>query len=375
MRVAIVAEQLLGPVPGGIGRYTRELSAALVRSAGSDDALTAWTAWHRTTSPAALPGVRGPRRLSLPRRPLAAAWQWGLGPAPGGADLVHAPSLLFPPPRGAALVVSVHDTVPWTHPHTLTPRGARWHRAMAERAVRAGATLAVLTEAVGAELQDVLPALPPDRVRVLGAGVSDELRAPPSAEHAAAVRARLALPDRFILSLATLEPRKGLDVLITALAQLGPGAPPLLVVGQPGWGGVDLAAAARAAGLREGAVRQLGRIEDADLAVVLRAADLLVAPSLAEGFGLPVVEAMAVGTAVVCSDAPALVEVAGDAAMVVGRGDARALADAVAAVLADETVRARLIAAGLVRSARFTWDAVAGRTWRLYRELAGVPGL
>jgi glycosyltransferase involved in cell wall biosynthesis len=376
VRVAMVAEQLLAPVPGGIGRYTRELSAALVRSAGSDDALTAWTAWHRDTSPATLPGVRGPRRLILPRRPLAAAWQWGLGPTPRGADLVHAPSLLFPPPRrAAALVVSVHDTVPWTHPHTLTARGARWHRAMAERAVRAGATLAVLTEAVGAELQEVLPALKPDRVRVLGAGVADELRTPASAEHTAAVRERFALPDRFILSLATLEPRKGLDVLITALAQLGPAAPPLLVVGQPGWGGVDLAAAARAAGLREGAVRQLGRIEDADLAVVLRAADLLVAPSLAEGFGLPVVEAMALSTAVVCSDAPALVEVAGDAAMVVERGDARALADAIAAVLADETVQARLIAAGLARSARFTWDAVAVRTWQLYRELAGTPGL
>jgi glycosyltransferase involved in cell wall biosynthesis len=371
----MVAEQLLAPVPGGIGRYTRELSAALVRSAGSDDALTAWTAWHRSTSPASLPGVTGPRRLILPRRPLAAAWQWGLGPTPRGADLVHAPSLLFPPRRRAALVVSVHDTVPWTHPHTLTPRGARWHRAMAERAVRAGATLAVLTEAVGAELQEVLPALKPDRVRVLGAGVSDELRAPPSAEHAAAVHERFALPDRFILSLATLEPRKGLDVLITALAHLGSAAPPLLVVGQPGWGGVDLGAAATAAGLREGAVRQLGRIEDADLAVVLRAADLLVAPSLAEGFGLPVVEAMAVGTAVVCSDAPALAEVVGEAAMVVGRGDARALADAIAAVLADEAVQARLIAAGLARSARFTWDAVAERTWRLYRELAGTPGL
>jgi glycosyltransferase involved in cell wall biosynthesis len=189
------------------------------------------------------------------------------------------------------------------------------------------------------------------------------------------VRERLELPERFILTLATLEPRKGLDVLIAALARLGAGAPPLLVVGQPGWGGVDIDATARAAGLPVGAVRTLGRIDDADLSVVLRAANALVAPSRAEGFGLPVAEAMAVGTAVVCSDAPALVEVAGDAAMIVARGDDGVLAEAIEAVWADEALRGRLSEAGVLRSARYTWDAVAQRAWRLYRELGRVSGL
>ncbi len=371
----MVAEQLLAPVPGGIGRYTRELSAALARLAGPDDGLSSWVAWHRDTAAAVLPGLAGPRRLALPRRALAAAWERGVGPAPRGADVVHAPSLLFPPRRGGPQVVSIHDTVPWTHPETLTPRGARWHRAMAERAVRSGATIAVLTEAVGAELRDVLPGLAADRVRLLGAGVSDELRTPPTPAQVAEVRERLGLPEHFVLSVATLEPRKGLDVLIAALARLGPEAPPLLVAGRPGWGGVDLDTAARAAGLAEGAVRALGHITDADLAVVLRAAELLVAPSLAEGFGLPVAEAMAAGTAVVCSDAPALVEVAGDAAVVVPRGDARLLADAIGAVAADASARAGLIAAGLARSQRFTWVAVAERSWRLYRELGTERGL
>jgi glycosyltransferase involved in cell wall biosynthesis len=371
----MVAEQLLAPVPGGIGRYTRELSAALALSAGPDDALSGWVAWHRDTVAAALPGVLGPWRLALPRRALAAAWQRGVGPAPRGAEVVHAPSLLFPPRRGVPHVVSIHDTVPWTHPETLTPRGARWHRAMAERAVRDGATIAVLTEAVGAELRSVLPGLAADRIRFLGAGVSDALRAAPTPGHVAAVRERLGLPEHFILSVATLEPRKGLDVLIAALARLGPAAPTLLVVGRPGWGGVDLDTAAQAAGLREGAVRALGHIADADLAVVLRAADVLVAPSLAEGFGLPVAEAMAVGTAVVCSDAPALVEVAGDAAVVVPRADARLLADAIEVVAGDSSARTGLIAAGLARAERYTWVAVAERSWRLYRELGAEGGL
>jgi glycosyltransferase involved in cell wall biosynthesis len=103
--------------------------------------------------------------------------------------------------------------------------------------------------------------------------------------------------------------------------------------------------------------------------VILRRAAILVAPSRAEGFGLPVAEAMAVGTPVICSDAPALVEVAAGAAVVVPRDDADALADAVSSLLADDSERRRLRAAGLVRAADFTWDSVADRAWRLYRDL------
>jgi len=282
---------------------------------------------------------------------------------------LHAPSLLWPP-RRKPLVITIHDTVPWTHPETLTPRGARWHRAMAERAVHAGAAIAVSTHVVGEHLLDVLPHLVAARVHVLGAGVSPALAAQPDPAHAADLGARLSLPDRFVLSLATLEPRKGLDVLVHALAALGDRAPPLIAVGQPGWGGVDLDASARAAGLRPGAVRAIGRLDDVDLAVVLRAATALIAPSRAEGFGLPVAEAMSVGTPVICSDDPALVEVSGGCAVVVTRGDARQLADAIEALFGDADWRRRLVAAGYPRARAYNWDAVARRSWQLYRDIA-----
>lgn len=365
----MIAEQLLAPVPGGIGRYTRELAAALARSAAPGDEVDSWTAWHRNAAPARIDGVRGPRRLPLPRRGLAAAWENGIGPAPRGSDVVHAPSLLVPPRRRTPLVVSIHDAVPWTHPDTLTSRGARWHRAMAERAVASGATIGVLTDTVAAQLLDVLPGLTPDRIRLLGAGVPSVLRREPDADRVAALRARLGLPGAFLLTLATLEPRKGLDVLVAALAKLGPDAPPLVVVGQPGWGGVDLPGAAREAGLADARIRILGRTSDADLAVLLHAATALIAPSRAEGFGLPVAEAMAAGTPVVCSDAPALVEVAGDAAIVVPRGDAARLAEAIDGLLEDSALRERLGAAGLRRSRVYDWATVADRSWQLYREL------
>jgi glycosyltransferase involved in cell wall biosynthesis len=162
---------------------------------------------------------------------------------------------------------------------------------------------------------------------------------------------------------ATVEPRKGLDVLLDAMAQLGTSAPELLLVGQSGWGSLPRR--------QQDGVRWLGRLPDAELAVVLRRACAVVMPSRAEGFGLPVAEAMAVGTPVICSDAPALVEVAGDAAVVVPRGDAAALAEAVRGLLGDEPLRRRLTAAGRARAQQFDWAQVARRAWRLYRDLAG----
>jgi glycosyltransferase involved in cell wall biosynthesis len=173
--------------------------------------------------------------------------------------------------------------------------------------------------------------------------------------------------------MATLEPRKGLDVLIDALSR--PGAPdvPLLLAGKAGWGGVDPARYAADAGLPAERVRLLGHVTDGDLAVALDRATALVMPSRAEGFGLPVLEAMAAGTAVVSSDAPALVEVGGDATCVTPIGDADALAAAVARVVGDEGYRAGLQAAGTRRAEDFSWLRTADRMWKLYRGLGDKP--
>ncbi len=368
MRVALITEQLLAPVPGGTGRYTAELGRALAASAAPGDTVTGWTAWHRDRAAARIDAVRGPRRLPLPRRPLSLAWARGLGPRPLGADLVHAPSPLFPPGR-RPLVVNIHDAVPWTHPETLTPHGARWHREMGRRAVRDADAVLVLTATAGAELLRVLPGLAADRVHVSGVGIAPQLLAEPDPEQTRAVARRLQLPERYLLSLATLEPRKGLDVLIAAVARLGPAAPPLLVVGQPGWGDVDLEREAARAGLPPGAVRALGRLPDAQLGVVLRRASALVMPSRAEGFGLPVIEAMACSTPVICSDIPVLREVGAGAAELFPVGDDQALAERIDGLLGDGTARAELVRAGLDRAADFRWERVAERCWQIYSAL------
>jgi glycosyltransferase involved in cell wall biosynthesis len=365
LRLGFLLEQCLGPVPGGTGRYARELAAALADEAPPGATVRGWTAWHRDVGPACVPGVRGPSRLLLPRRPLTLAWERGIGPVPHGADVVHAPTPLAPPRSRRPLVVTVHDAVPWTHPETLTPRGVRWHRAVIERAARVADAIVVPTAAVAEDLgRHVHLARPPV---VVGEGVSEALALPPDAEARAAA---LGLPDGdFLVTLATIEPRKGLDVLLAALAE--PAAPdlPLLVVGPAGWGAVDVAGEAARRGLAD-RVRLLGRLPDADLAVVLDRAAVLVAPSRAEGFGLPVLEAMAAGLPVVSSDAPALVEVGGGATVTVPVGDAGALAVALAEVVGSADLRARLAADGRVRAAGFSWAAAARRLWALYAEIA-----
>ena len=135
---------------------------------------------------------------------------------------------------------------------------------------------------------------------------------------------------------------------------------------------MDPAELARREGLPDGRVRALGRLSDADLATMLDRATVLVMPSRAEGFGLPVLEAMAAGTAVVCSTDPALVEVGGDAVVTAPVGDAPALGRALASVAGDEALRAEMVERGRRRAADHTWDAAATALWELYRSVAGA---
>lgn len=371
MRIAVVVEQLSAPVPGGTGRYTGEVVSGLGRTAPPGSGVTGWSAWHRRDRLPQLTGAAGPRRLPLPAQGLTLAWEVGLPLRPGGVDLVHAPTLAAPPrSRRSALVVTVHDTVPWTHPETLTRRGVRWHRAMAARAAAHADALVVPTHAVAEDLHRHLDVKVP--VVVAGAAASARVAPPPDAAQRAA---RLGLTGGHLVTVATLEPRKGLDVLLAALAVVPGGLPPLAVVGRPGWGGIEPLEMAAELGLPEGAVVVLGGLADEDMAAVVSTARAAVVPSRAEGFGLPVVEAMAAGVPVVTSDAPALLEVGGGATRVVPAGDAQALAEALAEVVGDDTVWRRLREAGLVRAGDFSWDAVAGRLWALYADVLDRRGL
>jgi glycosyltransferase involved in cell wall biosynthesis len=355
--LTVIAEQILAPVPGGTGRYAQQILRALAEQAPPGWHVRSVTAWHRDVDPARTPGVDGPHRLPAGSRVLSQLWMYGQPPWPRG-DRVHATTPLAPAARRSPTVVTVHDTVPWTHPETLTPRGVAWHRAMIGRAARTADRLVVPTQAVADELAVLFPAAA-ERIAVVGHGVTV---LPPTPDPDARAKA-LRLPERYVLSLATVEPRKGLDVLISAMRHV---PADLVVVGQAGWGDLDLRRWAGAAGLDASRLHLLGRIPDADLSIVLARAAVLAVPSRAEGFGLPVLEGMAAGVPVVHSDAPALLEVGGGATLSFARDDADGLADRLTGVLADAALAADLATRGRSRAAGHRWADAAAALWRLH---------
>ncbi|MGV3734064.1 MAG: glycosyltransferase family 4 protein [Microcella sp.] len=374
----VILDQAIAPVPGGIGRYavelTRELIACAPRGCDVAGIVPASPPAEYDRLLEALPGLTTLHKSALDRRQLAAAWQHGFTRLPG-TGMVHAPSLFAPLLRhdrvnnpGDQIVVTIHDTVPWSHPETLTPRGAAWHRAMAKRAERYADAIVVPTHAVAEQLAAILDL--GERVRVIGGAPSSDLVPGPDASARAAA---LDLPDRYLVWVGTIEPRKGIAELITALSL--PAAPdlPLVIVGRPGWGGIDVEALAREAGLDEGRVRLLGGLDDADLAAVLERATVAVVPSLAEGFGLPLLEAMSLGVPVVHSDDAALVEVADGAGLAVALapldGYPQRLAEALRGVVDDPALAAELAVRGRDRARAYSWRDSAEKTWQLHADL------
>lgn len=359
--LTVIAEQLVAPVPGGAGRYTRELLGALVETAPSGWEISTVIARGGDPRLAQVDGVVGPRVLPLGRRGLSSAWQYGLPPRVR-ADSVHAMTPLAPPVRAdTGLVVTVHDTVPFSHPETLTPRGARWHRAAISRATRTADAIVVPTRTVADDLASRVPLA--SEPAVVAEGVSGLPQ--PDSEQEARVAKRLGLPRDYILAVGTIEPRKGYQHLISALAaDCAPDAD-LLIVGSRGWGDIDPARIAADHGVAD-RVTELGALSDLELSVLLRRAGVLAAPSLAEGFGLPLLEAMKAGVPVVHSDAPAFLEVVGGAGVVVRRADVPGFARALRAILSDSHLRTEKITAGKRRIEQFTWRSAAWRVWELH---------
>jgi glycosyltransferase involved in cell wall biosynthesis len=371
VRVAVNVEQLLHEAPGGIGRYTAEL-VRLLPAHGFD--VTPFTARHpREEVTRALHGhdLDGldPVILPLPAAVLYDAWHV-LGMASplrrvAPVDLVHAPSPAVPPTGRVPLVVTVHDAAPLVMPEAFTRRGVVFHRqGFAAAAKRARLVIAV--SAFSAEEIATHTRIPRARIRVVPNGV-DHGRV--SADAVAAATQHFGIADRpYVFWAGTLQPRKNVRVLLDAFTALDGSRFPhrLVLAGPPGWKADDGdAAVARALGDR---VRLVGPVGRDHLFALFAGADAFAFPSRHEGFGIPVLEAMAQGTAVVCADIPALREVASDAARFVAPDDAGGWVDALTAVLDDDAERARLVAAGERRVESFSWERCAAETAVVYRE-------
>jgi len=286
--------------------------------------------------------------------------------------MVHATSLLAPMHRHLPMsgrndqtVVTVHDAIAWTDPELLSPRQVSWNRTMTKRAERFADAVVTPTHAVAEVLAENFAF--GDRLRVIGGAPSSRLGPMPDAPQR---RARLGLRDDYLLTVAGLDPRKGLDVLIAALARLPRIA--LAVVGAAQGESEDIAQLARDHDVDPERVVVLDPLDDDDLAAVLQGATAFLQPSRAEGFGLALVEALAFGLPVIHSDVPALVEVAADAGIVIPREATDEAADYAAAienVLDDAGARERLSLSARDRARAFSWRDSAEKVWQLHADL------
>lgn len=287
------------------------------------------------------------RRYSFPgaSRPAKVArdvmWYFGALPlraARDRVDVLHCPGHRGPLRSRVPVVVTIHDLGVFRHPDTFNRWTRSYSRAFLPRLARGASRVIAVSEFTKAEAVELL-GVEASRVRVIPHGVASpfELYGP-------------AAGGDYALAVGTLEPRKNLARAVLAAERAGV---ELRVVGPPGWGGVD--------------VDSVGFVDDEELARLYRGAQCLVYPSLYEGFGLPVLEAMACGTPVVTTAAGATAEVAGSAAVLVDPLDV----DAIAAGIREAIERREeLRAAGLERAARFTWENAARKTLDVYREAA-----
>lgn len=364
MRVAVTVEQSWHVVPGGIAISTVELLRALTRR-GDLDIVGVSARHHEPPQEAFRPPVPV-RQLPLPRRALYEAWQWFRHPlverATGPVDVVHDAGYVVPP-SNAPLVATVHDLLFLTYPEHYT-----WHsRAVLRRGLTLARRHARLVICPSKATMDACRSagIGSERLRLVPWGV----RVPTlGASKAEEVRRRYGIERPYVLFCGTREPRKNLRRVLEAFRRLDRPGLDLVLAGPEGWK-EELAEGIAAL---EERVRSLGFVPPNDLDALYAGASVVVYPSLAEGFGLPVLEAMSHGVPVVTSAGRATEEVAGDAALLVDPLDTDAIVGAMQRVLDDRELAAALGAAAKERAASFTWQRSAELVAAVYVEAAAM---
>lgn len=358
----------------GVQHYTREITRALCLMASDDVHFTVFS------------GREG-RSRKTPDLPLSFSYFPAGGPLRGiiweqallkrmaskaGADVLFNPANMAPLNPAIPSVVTIHDLAFLLFPECFSRIFAEYYRLAIPRIARQAAAVITVSESTKAGLIEHL-GLPEEKIHVVLSGVSPEFRRKIPRQALDEVRRRYNLPEKFFLSISSLEPRKNLKGLVHAYRLLPVEIRKEFGLVLTGTGGRIYSSpeiSAEIAGIQDGEVVTTGYMPDKDLMAVYRLATTLVYPSLYEGFGLPVLEAMASSTPVIASNRSSLPEVAGSAAILIDPESIEEMAAAMELTARDSGTRNLLIERGNKRSAKFTWTAAAARTFDILMSAA-----
>jgi glycosyltransferase involved in cell wall biosynthesis len=361
----------------GIGRYAESLAQALIAREPGRFALF----YNRVK------GSRPPQSLAMvPARSVRAGYKpWRMAVWVGqlasagfnrlvpDAELFHATEHLLPPLRGVPTVLTVHDMIFRQFPEHQKRLNYWYLNATMPLYCRRADAILTVSES---SKRDIVAhyGLEPAKVTVIYEAAAPEF-VPASPAAADAVRRRYGLPARYMLHVGTIEPRKNLTRLVEALDRLHDEGLtiPLVVVGGKGWLYDDFFQRLEALEIRD-SVYFPGYVPAADLPLLYSAASLAAMPSVYEGFGLPVLEAMACGTPVVCSQTSSLPELGGTAARYFDPYDVEAMADVIRAVWTDDNMRAEMSRQGLSEAVKFSWSRAAEETYQVYEAILAQRG-
>jgi glycosyltransferase involved in cell wall biosynthesis len=363
VRVALDARKLFD---GGIGTYIRGLLGGLAEANPGDE----WTALVAPPDQGRVrwPGAVRERAVRAAKYGLAEHFAVPAEARRAAAELLHAPHYTLPLGWRGPCVVTIHDLIHIRFARFHRPGAELYARFMAGMAARRADVVITDSEATRRDVVELL-GVPQAKLRTVALGVSRELHRADEAE-VARFRAERILPAGYVLYVGARKRHKNLELLLRAWAAMHPAERPPLVLSGVAWTSDDpLAAQAHTLGVAGGIRFAGGLSNEHELSCLYTGASLLVQPSLAEGFGLPPLEAMACGVPVLSSDAGSLSEVLGDAAELLPPREPAAWAAAVQRLLADRLLRADRIERGLRRAAGFTWERTARETRAIYGEV------
>ena len=375
MKIFIEARPLIQRERTGVAHYIWQLMLALSAELGDDD-LTAWCINQSTNPFAATPNIRfiGKSFPPLPRAVLERIWKvLPIHCVAADADIYHLPYAVVPARRKSRhtrLVVTVHDLAYLRFPATISdPAHLQLLTLALPRQCAEADRVIADSQSTKADLVELL-GIPASKISVILLGNDVVPPAPEEFERPEVVEFWKGVPERYLLFVGTAEPRKNLQLLLRACAlikdQLAAGKVKLCLTGAGGW--KQEATESLIAQLQlEPFIVRLGYVPRAMLPLLYARSEAFVFPSLYEGFGFPVLEAMACGAPVITTNVSSLPEVGGDAALYCDPGDAEALAQHISSVLADRALAAALAEAGYRQAARFTWRQTALETLGVYR--------